>query len=156
MAKFIVVFEVNSREIDVGLEFPAIRWPLHVTFMTWQKVELARALKLLDYCTSLTGGLQVNVGQTEVFGDLHVSIVSSSQIKQLHQKALKYVEQNEIQLVNDRFVGRNYRAHITHQPKTENPKIGSSILLSRLCLVESFRVDGVAMRRVVAIKECNG
>lgn len=125
--------------VGVGYEFERSDWPLHVTLVPWFKVTdqswftsgLARIVGELT-------PLQITLGDKELFGSKHDVpvrvVVPNKELTNLHNELLNLVKEWG-SLLSDRFVGKKYRAHVTHYDE-KSPAYDTELTMDNVCIVE--------------------
>ena len=128
---------------EEGYEFT--RWPHHITILPWFKADRT-ALASIESVVMAHLPIPIEIGQTDMFGarsDILVRLVESEALKKLHQ-ALLHERDGLLGLVNSRFVGDEYRPHVTLSG-TDDPSPGHRKLPS-ISLVTKIDTNGKAKR----------
>ena len=127
------------QNVNEGDHFKRSSWPLHVTLVPWFKTDQAdKFISDLSEIFNSQKSIVAEAGGFEMFGmkrNVPVNIiVPNSQLTELHNRLLGFVQQNA-NLKSDRYVGENYRAHISHVDKG-NIREHDEITINNIALVE--------------------
>jgi len=111
------------------------RWPHHITVLPWFKADKT-ALAGLESIAKQYLPLDVEIGKTARFGthsDILVRLVESEALEQMHRDMLSK-RGGLLGLANSRFVGAEYRSHVTLQG-ADDPAAGPFVI-TKLSLVK--------------------
>jgi hypothetical protein len=135
----------------VGEEF--LNWPLHMTVVPWFLVpgDIQEFIDRLRVSLEKIPAFSIQPGQETLFGHYLVSLIESDDMIALHQKLLEILASLGINFTaRDRYIGENYRPHISHQ-KTETPS--GSYSLSQLYLIAADKAQnrGARAKTIVTV-----
>lgn len=110
-------------------------WPFHMTIVPWFRCESLGEPELISIVTETgqdVGPVSIQRSHDDVFdGSVAVSVISSAedQLEQLHKQLIGRLVQAGCVILDERWVGNNYRPHIAHK-RVALPR---AFLKRRLC-----------------------
>ncbi|MDX1765747.1 MAG: 2'-5' RNA ligase family protein [Candidatus Saccharimonadales bacterium] len=134
------------------------KWPLHITVVPWFQCELSEE-ELIDWCSRVLQNarrLELEVGAQTMFRGripMHLLIENEGKRKliHLHQKLIETMGERGFELVNDNYVGRQYKPHITVRgDRSIEP--GKMIQVEGLTLVRSVSEQPKVRQKVTDIQ----
>lgn len=119
---------------ETGSQFK--EWPLHATVMPWFRTPLkSQALvERLEEALTDEQPFPAGVGAQKSFAVVKVNLLPPGQWQSLHDKVLGVINENARNTAPLRFVGKNYKPHVTIQ-KSARLHEGDSFRVDRLHLV---------------------
>ena len=127
------ILVVFLRDLPKGYEFE--RWPHHITLLPWFKADREALESLADLAGQYLP-MTVEMTKTANFGvrdDILVRLVESDALVSLHKKMLSNRD-GILGLANGRYVGEEFKPHVTLQGKND-PEPGS-IAINRISLIK--------------------
>jgi 2'-5' RNA ligase len=123
-----------------GWTFSRDHWPLHMTLVPWFATKDEEAvMRSLDRLADSIPPFILSIGAPEPFGahgKLANVIINQGPARAFHQKLLKTIQGADAALHNAKFVGQEYRAHITrHKADGRHSNEGERVLMNDFHLV---------------------
>lgn len=151
------VVAILLEPVKIGKEF--IEWPLHITIVPWfHGYDADKLDELLRGLATKHKPFMATVGQIERFGykkDVEVNVIDDYEpLKRLHLDVFNTLENNNFIIHQKDFVGEDYRAHITRQPKSHKNE-GEVIEVKSFALVKQERLkkSGEIVKTIVKYYE---
>lgn len=126
----------------VGTYFDRKRWPLHITLLPWfsaSRDQHSQIKNSLAYVAQSTSAIPVEVGERALFGplqDIPVNLISNQDnLRKLHQNLLNAIGLMQLPLVNPKYTGADYTAHIS-QYEDRYANQGDKIMVDSIYLVQ--------------------
>lgn len=141
-------------ELNPRLNFPATKWPLHITLLDtfktdWQVDKLASALGDLAEATRPFTALVTNSVMLGENKDEPVKLLAPSEdIQRLHYDLLLLGDKASLVFNTPEFVGNGFLPHITDQ-RYSNVEIGKSYQFSTISLVDMFPNSDHLQRKIL-------
>ena len=123
-------------EQPLGKQFLRKRkeWPLHITLAPWfEVVDEPALIANLEALAGRTESFSIQLGPVEQFGNnaTVTVVVDQTAVRKLQEVLLKVVAS----VRDNRWVGKHYKAHVTHHDGQPSPETGAVLDLSAFWLV---------------------
>ena len=135
----IVVHIIDKRQVGDNFARKRLAWPLHATLVRWfTPASIEACTPALQQVADRHGPFEVMVGDEADFGPegiTRVNLINDSKpLQALHQELLTAVQESGGKFESERWLGDEYRAHVTHHGEQRKHK-GDILLIGDFHLV---------------------
>lgn len=137
---------IGSRVLVCFLQAPVLgfrfarrreNWPLHITLMPWFETDDLRLRSALEQIVARQKQFSVSIdGIAQFNATTHVSLLTASlEMSALHRLLVSTVCGVGGKIQDERFIGAQYRPHVTHHEGNPVPAVGTVIHINAVHMV---------------------